>query len=82
MAERPDPVGAFAGRAVGDAGLAQMAVCHGKATLDLVWRKRAERIEETAPDRARGAVRAEKLVGNAGQAAIVADPLGDAALAG
>src|SRR6266702_3073603 len=80
MAERPDPVGAVAGRAVGDAGFAQMAIGHGKAPLDLVGCERAESIEKAAPDRAGLAVRTEKLVGNAGQAAIVADPLRDAAL--
>src|SRR5438309_5947482 len=82
MAERPEPVGAVAGRAIGDAGLAQVAVGHGKAPLDLVGRERAEGIEEAGPDRARGAVRTEELVGNAGQTAIVADPLRNAALAG
>ncbi len=81
MAERPRPVGAVAGRAVGDAGLAQMAVGHAEPPFDLVRRERAEGVEEAAPDRARGAVRAQELVGDAGQAAIVADPLREAALA-
>lgn len=82
MAERPGPVGTVAGRAVGDAGLAQVAVGHAKAAFDLVGRQRAEGVEEPVPDRARAAVRPEELVGDAGQPAIVAYPLRDAVLAG
>ncbi|MGY3460293.1 hypothetical protein ACVWW5_005743 [Bradyrhizobium sp. LM3.4] len=81
MADRPRPVGALAGRSIGDAGLAQMSVGHAKPPLDLVGRERAEGVEEPAPDRARGAVGPQEFVGDAGQAAIVADPLREAALA-
>ena len=51
MAERPQPVGGIAGRAVGDASLAQMAVGGGEAPLDVGWRKRGKGVEEPGPDR-------------------------------
>ena len=81
MAERPQPVGGLAGRAVGDAGLAQMPVGGGEAALDIGRRKRGKGIEETAPRRAGRAVLADIFVGNAGQPRIVARPLRDPALA-
>ena len=82
MAERPRPVGAVAGRAIGDAGFAEMTVGHAEAALDLVGRERAEGIEETAPDRARRTIRAEELVGNARKTLIIANPLRKPPLAG
>ena len=56
MAERPQPVGGLAGRAIGDAGLAQMPVGGGEAPLDIGRRKRGKGIEEPAPGRAGRAV--------------------------
>ena len=82
MAERPQPVGGLAGRAVGDAGLAQMPVGGGKAPLDIGRRQRGKGVEEPAPDRAGRAVRADIFVGNAGQPRIIARPLRHPALAG
>ena len=49
MAERPQPVGGLAGRAVGDASLAQMAVGGGEAALDVGGRKRGKGVEEARP---------------------------------
>ena len=40
MAERPQPVGGLAGRAIGDAGLTQMPVGGGETPLDIGWRPR------------------------------------------
>ena len=81
MAERPHPVGGLAGRAIGDAGLAQMPVGGGETTLDIGRRQRCEGIEKPAPCRAGRAVLADIFVGNAGQPRIVAGPLRDPALA-
>ena len=81
MAERPQPVGGLAGRAIGDAGLAQMPVGGGETSLDIGWRQCGKGIEETAPRRAGRAVLTDIFVGNAGQPRIVARPLRDPALA-
>ena len=81
MAERPQPVGGLAGRAIGDAGLAQMPVGGGEAPLDIGRRKCGKGIEKPAPGRAGRAVLADIFVGNAGQPRIVARPLRDPALA-
>ena len=56
MAERPQPVGGFAGRAIGDAGFAQMPVGGGETPLDIGRRKCGKGVEEPAPDRAGRAV--------------------------
>ena len=81
MAERPEPVGGLAGRAVGDAGLAQMPVGGGEAAFDIGRRQRCKSIEKPAPRRAGRPVLADILVGNAGQPRILAGPLRDPALA-
>ena len=82
VAERPQPVGGIAGRAVGDAGFAQMPVGGGKAPLDIYRRKCCKGIEKPAPGRAGRAVRSNIFVGNAGQARIVPRPLRHPPLAG
>ena len=82
MAERPQPVGGVAGRAVGDAGLAQMAVGGGKPPLDFGRRKGGKGIEKPGPDRAGRAVLADIFVGDSGQPGIVAGPLRHPALPG
>ena len=56
MAERPQPVGGLAGRAVGDAGVAHMPVGGGETPLDIGRRECGEGIEEAAPGRAGRAV--------------------------
>ena len=56
MAERPQPVGGLAGRAVGDAGLAQMAVGGGEPALDFGRRQGGKGVEKPGPGR-RGARR-------------------------
>ena len=81
MGERPVPVGAFAGRAIGDAGLLQVPIGGAETALDVGGRERAEGLEEAAPDRARP-VLADILVGNARQAGVVAHPLRHPALPG
>ena len=75
VAQRPQPVGGLAGRAVGNAGFAQMPVGGGEAPLDISRRKCGKGIEEAAPGRARRAIRSNIFVGNAGQPRIVARPL-------
>src|SRR5438128_1614802 len=82
MAERPDPVGGVAGRAIGDAGLAQMAIGGGEAAFDIGRRQPGKGIEEARPDRPRRAVLCNIFIGNAGQPDIVASPLRHPALAG
>ena len=47
MAERPQPVGGVAGRAIGDAGLAQMPVGGGEAPLDIGRRQARQRHRKT-----------------------------------
>ena len=74
MRQRPEPVGALAGRAIGDAGLAQMPVGGAEAALDLGGREGGKGVEEAGPDRPR-AVLADIFVGNARQTGIVAHPL-------
>ena len=81
MAERPHPVGGLAGRAIGDAGFAQMPVGGGEAAFDIGGRKGGKGLEEAAPGRTRRAVLADIFVGNAGQPRIIARPLRDPALA-
>src|ERR1700712_546580 len=80
MAERPQFVGGFAGRAIGDAGFAQMPVSGAEAPLDVGGGKRRERLEKPGPDLARLAVLRDVFVRNPGQADIVAGPLRPAAM--
>ncbi len=75
MAQRPDPFGVFAGRAVGHPGFAQMAVGGSETSLDVAGRQRGEGVEEPGPDRARRAILPDILIGNSGQSNIVALPL-------
>src|SRR5258708_8222820 len=80
MAERPQLVGGFAGRAIGAPGFAQMPVGGTKAPLDVGGCQRRERFEKPGPDLARRAVLRDVFVGNSGQADIVAGPLRHAAM--
>ena len=80
MAERPQPVGGFAGRAVGDAGLPQMPVGGGETPLDFSRRQRGEGIEETGPYRTWRAVGRDIFIGDFRQANIIAHPLRHAAI--
>src|SRR5258708_1495392 len=80
MAERPQLVGGFAGRAIGDAGFAQVAVGGAEAPLDVGGRQVSARLEKPGPDLARRAVLRDVFVGNPGQADIVAGPLRHAAM--
>ena len=75
MAQRPEPVGGFPGRAIGHAGFPQMAVGGTETTLDFGWCQRGEGIEEPGPDRAGRAILSDIFIGNAGQADVVARPL-------
>src|SRR5664279_1267927 len=75
MAQRPQPVGVFAGRAVGDAGLAKMPVGGAESALDFPRCQACEGIEKTGPDRARGAVLGDIFIGNSRQPDIIARPL-------
>ena len=75
MAQRPEPVGGFAGGAIGHAGFPQMPVGGAETPLDFRRRQRGEGIEETGPDRTRRAVGRDKFIGNSRQANIVARPL-------
>ena len=61
MAERPQPVGGLAGRAIGDAGLAQMTVGGGESALDIGGRKRGKGVEKPGPGR-RGARRPGRYI--------------------
>src|SRR6266702_2125404 len=81
MAKRPQPVGGLAGRAVGDAGFAQMTVGGGESPLDIDGRKGCKGVEEPGPDRARRAALADIFVGNSGQPRVIARPLRHPALA-
>src|SRR5260370_31145096 len=75
MAQWPQPVGGLAGRRIGHAGFPQMPVGGAEAALDVARRQCGKGFEEPVPDRARRPVRRAELIGNAGQANIVAGPL-------
>src|ERR1019366_1136929 len=75
MAQRPQPVGVFAGRAIGDAGFTQMPVGGAETALDFSWRQACEGIEKPRPDRARRAILRDVFIGNSGQADVIARPL-------
>ena len=75
MAQRPDPVGGFAGRAIGHAGFAQMPVGGAETPLDIGRRQLGEGVEKPGPDLARRAVLGDVFIGNSGQAGIAARPL-------
>src|SRR5215510_3515334 len=62
-------------RAVGDAGLAQMAVGRSEPSLDLGRCQGRKSVKEPGPDRAGRAVRADEFVGDSGQADVVTGPL-------
>ena len=81
MAQRPQPVGGFAGRAIGHAGFAQMPVGGAETALDIGRRQLGKGIEKPGPDLARRAVLADIFVGNSRQAGIVAGPLRHAPMA-
>src|SRR5258708_30057868 len=80
MAERPQLVGGFAGRTIGNAGFAQMPVGGAEAPLDVGGGQRRECLEKPGPDLARRAVLRDVFVGNSGQSDIVAGPLRHAAM--
>src|SRR5437764_14785774 len=80
MAERPEFVGGFARRAVGDAGLPQVPVGGAEAPLDVGGRKRRECLEKAGPDLPRRAVLRNIFVGNSRQADIITGPLRHAAM--
>src|SRR5882724_11041224 len=82
MAQRPEPVGGFAGCAIAHAGFPQMPVGRSETPLDLTGRQRCKRIEETGPDLAGCAVLRDIFIGHSGQAHIVAHPLRHAPAAG
>ncbi len=75
MAQRPKPVGGFAGGAVGYSGFPQVAVGSAETPLDFRRRQRGEGIEETGPDRTLCAVGRYELIGDSRQPNIVAHPL-------
>ena len=75
MAQRPKPVGGFAGRAVGHAGFPQMPVGGAETPVDFGRAQRREGVEEPVPDRPRRPVLRDIFIGNSRQAGIVAHPL-------
>src|SRR3979409_397205 len=75
MAQRPKPVGGFAGCAVGYSGFPQMPVSRSETPLDVAGRQRGEGFEEPGPDLARRPVLCDVLIGDARQANIIARPL-------
>src|ERR1700676_4613362 len=81
MAQRPHPLGVFAGRAIGYACFAQMPVGGAETLVDVAGRQGCKGLEEPGPDRARRAALGDEFFGKSGQANIVAGPLRHAPIA-